>query len=276
MKLFTLLIFIISYSTVVAQNSYKIIIVDNIGRTDTVVFAKDYTATSSIDTAYGEINLYNTPIDSLEIRSIQRDSANHLCITNTSYGNLGSPLYYDGNLDLKRDFRSYGHTRKDNNFEFTIKAVEYPITIIADFTNWYPSGTWYKWICFLDSNCNITGVNEPDQYNLDTLMIDSFASITGLIVKFEHEVGIDENIPNFSFNISPNPTSSIFKINFNNLASKNSELIITSMDGQVILKEKIKGKNNLDIDLSGYNSGMYLIQLKNNKGNYITKKIIKK
>lgn len=277
MKLITLLTLIITSLSGIAQNGFEIIIIDNIGRTDTVVFAMDFSATSSIDSTFGEIDLYNLPMDSLEIRSIQRDSANHVCITNTAYQNSGSPLYYNNNIDLKRDFKNLTlGSPEDNNFEFTINAVEYPVTIITDFTKWYPQGVWGTWIGLLKSNCTIIEVNNPDYNNIDTLMIDSYADIVGLIVKFDHEVGINESNSNYSFEISPNPTSSSFKLSTNSIISKNAQIIITTIDGQIILKEKVRGENNFDIDLSNYNSGMYLIHLKDDNGNFLTKKIIKR
>lgn len=275
MKLITLLTLIITSLSGIAQNGFEIIIIDNIGRTDTVVFAMDFSATSSIDSTFGEIDLYNLPKDSLEIRSIQRDSANHACITNTAYQNSGSPLYYNNNIDLKRDFKNLTlGSPEDNNFEFTINAVEYPVTIITDFTKWFPQGAWGTWIGLLKSNCTIIEVNNPDYNNIDTLLIDSSADIVGLVLKFDHEVGINESNSNYSFEISPNPTSSSFKLSTNSVISKNAQIIITTIDGQIILKEKVRGKNNFD--LSNYNSGMYLIHLKDDNGNFLTKKIIKR
>jgi len=280
MKTFTTIILLLISFVSFSQEGFQLIIIDNINRADTVIFGMDNDATQGIDETFGEQNIFGTAPDSLEIRSVMRDTVNHLCLTKSFNELNGEPLYFDSNIDLKRDFRELTLlSPENNNFEFLINAVEYPVTIIADFTKWYPNGIWIVHLFLVDNNCQNVNNTDYTYVNLDdvdTLIIDNDASVKGIIVKFEHEVGINERTKNISLEISPNPTTGLFLLNVNNKKYDNAELIIYSSTGRIIEKKELNKPSDYNIDISDYQNGLYLIQYKDGLGHISTKKVIKK
>lgn len=63
-----------------------------------------------------------------------------------------------------------------------------------------------------------------------------------------------------SFNIYPNPTNGIIKVDLNDL-SKSMEIEIIDSYGRIIKSNQTKGQNSVEIDLSNYMSGLYLIRI---------------
>ncbi|WP_178989901.1 T9SS type A sorting domain-containing protein [Winogradskyella schleiferi] len=87
------------------------------------------------------------------------------------------------------------------------------------------------------------------------------------VVKLEPEtLSIETNINTISFHIYPNPTSDRVLIN--------SNANIESITVYSILGEHITTSTKKEMNLNGYASGMYLFELKTDKGN-IFKKVIK-
>lgn len=278
MRNITLLVLVFVTMSGMAQKGFELIIIDNIGRSDTVVFANAIqNATSGIDVEFAEFDLYNIEMDSVEIRSVQRDSASHICLTKSIFEDPEEPLFFNENIDLERDFRA-GWSSKDDNFEFLINAVEYPITIIADFTKYYPGDLWFTHLFLVGENCKGIGALEywypPSEP--DTLIIDSVANLKGIIVKMEHEVGVNEKSNNVLFNISPNPTSDSFVLNITKGNTHNAEIVIYSSDGKILVKNNVYGLSNIEIDMSIYKKGIYLVQLRDSNGSVYTSKIVKK
>lgn len=68
---------------------------------------------------------------------------------------------------------------------------------------------------------------------------------------------------NTSFEVSPNPTNSSIKIEFNNTYT--GELYISNLKGQLIHEESISNASSFDIDASTFENGMYILQLQNSK-----------
>lgn len=78
------------------------------------------------------------------------------------------------------------------------------------------------------------------------------------------------NINNIS--IHPNPTSGIITINNLPLSDNNSQLTITDITGKILKEFPLKG-SQITIDLSNFNTGIYLFKVETANG-VITKKII--
>lgn len=73
-------------------------------------------------------------------------------------------------------------------------------------------------------------------------------------------------------NIYPNPTNGILNISLVNISNVNYELY--ALDGRLILNNEFKNVNEIKIDLSNNESGVYFLKL-NINGEIISKKIIK-
>lgn len=77
-------------------------------------------------------------------------------------------------------------------------------------------------------------------------------------------------------NVFPNPSNSTFQFQLEpEIASEISLLTITDITGKVYYSTRVAHQQNVSLNLPGLRSGLYLLQLKNNKGAFVTK-LIKK
>ncbi|HMW38405.1 MAG: T9SS type A sorting domain-containing protein [Saprospiraceae bacterium] len=82
-------------------------------RIDTVTFGFSAGAKLGIDEAYGEENVKNRPIDSLELRIFQRTKLTYNCLEDTS----NNKIYFPVDLELRKDIRSLNSTGDECYFE---------------------------------------------------------------------------------------------------------------------------------------------------------------
>ncbi|UZO82304.1 T9SS type A sorting domain-containing protein [Aquimarina sp. ERC-38] len=76
-------------------------------------------------------------------------------------------------------------------------------------------------------------------------------------------------ISDFDFNIYPNPTNDVVFIDLNTKSDSDSEISIATINGQTIYQGNISNTTK-SIDVSGFTSGFYMINIKN--GNTVTNK----
>ena len=86
--------------------------------------------------------------------------------------------------------------------------------------------------------------------------------------------GIDEQFSNAEILFFPNPTSDKFSMTFPNSNFINRDVTIIDMLGRELIHQVIDDKK-MECDLSNLKSGIYYIQIKNDKGQVASKKIIK-
>lgn len=77
------------------------------------------------------------------------------------------------------------------------------------------------------------------------------------------------------FNISPNPSTGIFNINFTKPANNLHSVSVINTMGQIVKQINIvdNDKSSFNIDLSGFSSGIYILQLQFTEGT-ITRKVM--
>lgn len=256
-----------------AQNvALKLFIEDSAGRKDTIIFGVNDTSTLGVDTVLGEINIFGAPHDSLDIRIIQRDSANFNCIRESNYSSLPTAnLYFPNNIDSKIDFRPFGEFESVyNNFEIYIHAVSYPVTIWADFTQIqgsYLEG--YSSIHLLDSNCNTTET-QSIYYNSakDSLFILPDSTYNTLVAHFEHEVGIKEKkLIKSLIKIYPNPSKGMFTVTF--FEQFTGLISISDVTGKIIYSEDLTGVMKIE-KLLNASQGIYFVHLFSNEKAFLT------
>ncbi|MFD2727755.1 T9SS type A sorting domain-containing protein [Hyunsoonleella rubra] len=109
--------------------------------------------------------------------------------------------------------------------------------------------------------CQITNTLVPD-------LVINRANITLLI---DTSLSIDENDKE-RFAVYPNPSSNFINVRLNNI-DKEAVVSIFDTNGRKIREQPLKTENTV-LDISGLNSGMYLLQLKTTEG-IITKHIVK-
>lgn len=235
MKLILTISFSLLSNVGYSQEGFKLILVDSIGRSDTVVFGMYNAATTGIDSAFGEINLFGSSMDSIEIRSVQRDMTNHLCLNNSAYGNDDEPFYFAENIDLKKDFRkNEAHNPANNFFEFKFNAHLYPLKIISDFTKWHPFGTYGIWIGILDAGCGIIFSSMGDENRIDTIIVDKNRTASSMIVKLDFEAGVRNISKDHQFELYPNPIAGISTLTINKIGAENSLINIYTITGCLV------------------------------------------
>lgn len=253
---------------VFSQNiALKLFVEDAVGQKDTIIFGLNDVSTLGTDTSFGELNIFGTSFDSIDIRVIQRDSANFNC--NYYYQNL----YFPDNIDSKIDLRPFGlFGSLNNNFEFFIYAIHYPVTVRADFSEiQFNFLEGYSMIYLLDSNCNEMD-NKPIYYNTtnDLLFILTDSSFNTLLVNFQHEVGIDEKNSLNTITIYPNPTQNQFTVSG---ITENSSIIVTDVFGKVVYQAFVSTLS-ANINTGSWAKGMYVVRLRGNQSS-TTLKVIK-
>ncbi len=136
------------------------------------------------------------------------------------------------------------------------------ITTTADFTQ---TGTWYD--VFNDESITVTDVNmeltlEPGEYRLYSTKEFDYTHFT--------EINKTNTTEENQFSVYPNPASDFITIKNTGEETINSWTLIT-LSGQK-LNSSSQGKsyqqNNLEINVSGLNSGMYLLRISTSNNNY--------
>jgi len=256
----------------------KIYLKDNLNRMDSVIIGKNDSSTTGIDLICNEVNLYGLPYDSIEIRSIQRDSAHHECLSNSRVNNQGSPLYFDNNLDLKNDFRgTYPFSSEDNCFEITFQAKEYPIELIFDFSKSPPFFSHIYWGALFDKNCNlIMPLPIPHGLFIDTLRITSDTTINKIIFKKDHEISILENKIEPKIEFFPNPLTDVSFFRVNNYPLDNAQIAIFDIQGNLVALKKFKNSNIVKIKKEELRNGIYFYRFITSDGKCEVGKIVTK
>jgi len=143
---------------------------------------------------------------------------------------------------------------------------------------------------YVDASGNVAFLTE--EYGIDTegnYMVTSSINcntgtkaaiiFTGIIhVDFEEMLGIEKPQIFNSINLYPNPITDQLNIQLNLTENSNITISIINAIGQVIIQKSenlSSGFQELKININEIKSGLYLINLNDNKGNYITKKLVK-
>jgi len=95
------------------------------------------------------------------------------------------------------------------------------------------------------------------------------------LLKYTEVSGIGDGVESILFEIFPNPVKDIIQIHCADLKTENGRIEIHSMDGKMLIEKKLsKGTENIEINMSDLESGMYLCRITFDQRNS-TKKIIK-
>lgn len=134
-----------------------------------------------------------------------------------------------------------------------------------------------------NSNIYINSFSTFDNPNLDCIQVDepmhSDTAWVGTWFSFDSHHTFGDNCNMFSLEddllenaeVYPNPTTNILHVESSNY----SAYTIQSVLGKEIIKQGNLGNGNTVLDLSSMSSGMYLLKLMTEKGEFTTKKIMK-
>ncbi|MBP7810245.1 MAG: T9SS type A sorting domain-containing protein [Bacteroidia bacterium] len=120
------------------------------------------------------------------------------------------------------------------------------------------------------SNINIASVNKLIS---DTRKIRSFYKTGAPNCLSSINIGVEENVLNDQLLIYPNPANSVLNIKSENSLGK-SVILITDVLGKTIIETKNNDLYQTSINIELLSSGVYLLQLKSEKG-IIVKKFVK-
>ena len=129
-------------------------------------------------------------------------------------------------------------------------------------------------------SATISGLSQNDNYYARAFAINSEGTSYGNCVKFSTALtsAINSiNQTNFDFDVYPNPAVSFSTLKFNVDSPEKMDLFISNAIGQLVYQKKLgvltTGTNQCEIDLSGFESGIYQCTLTNGREK-TTKKLI--
>jgi subtilisin-like proprotein convertase family protein len=83
-------------------------------------------------------------------------------------------------------------------------------------------------------------------------------------------VGIDKNNIDKNVSIFPNPTNNILNISFGDIQFI-EQVVLTDLQGKIIIQKNNLTSNNLQLDLSNYSNGLYLLQVQSKEDSKVFK-----
>lgn len=281
-KLNTLIIILLfSHFANGQEFSFKMYFEDAIGNKDTLEFGYDIKGTDTIDSIFGEINIIETPLDSVfDVR------------ISDAFWNNGN-----GTFQTKKQIIQNNNCTCFSFITIDFKCNNWPITATWDntvfndvcrngsvLTSVHPGGWWDTgspsdlWRAELLNTNQVTYTSNyysgqfdenyayvNDQNDTISVFWQAFGDSTILMV------GLEEFITNNEINVFPNPAISYTTIQFGNEDLKIENVQVLNING-VSQPIKVTGKN---IDLTKVPTGLYFIQLTPSNGETITRKLIK-
>lgn len=100
-----------------------------------------------------------------------------------------------------------------------------------------------------------------------------FIGVTNFEIEVNSTTSIKEKLVQDEVSIYPIPTRNMITIDFSNSNLAYTNLEIINLQGQTVLKDNLKSKENINLDISQLNSGLYIINLMADKA-LISKKLI--
>lgn len=173
------------------------------------------------------------------VKSIASDCTIPICSTNLAFNN---PQITAANYQASQNINTNTNYTVNNGIDINLKAGN---SIVISPNAHIKSGSTFR--------AHIGPCTEPN---------------TG---KNSSKKSAEANLNNVS--IYPNPTSGIINIEVSN--SPITEITLNSIDGKLVHFKKTSNVNYYSLDLSSYEKGIYLLNLKTLEGKFIIKKIIK-
>ncbi|MBL4651787.1 MAG: T9SS type A sorting domain-containing protein, partial [Flavobacteriales bacterium] len=148
---------------------------------------------------------------------------------------------------------------------YRIDVVDLPDSIVC--INLYDT--------YLDVTTNLIS-NSSYVFNLDATDVAARFEInfcTSVSTIIERDKAVFE-----TFNIYPNPTNGRFVVELNSLAQQELSIQVVNNVGQLVIKSKLNAKKGIqtaEINLNDCSAGMYFVQITNEKGYTVSKRVIK-
>ncbi|MFA6524108.1 MAG: T9SS type A sorting domain-containing protein [Candidatus Paceibacterota bacterium] len=180
-------------------------------------------------------------------------SANGVTVNNIP--SIGSIAWWEGHSDPSINGAG------ENGHVAYVNSVTGSVICVSEY-NW---GTDYK--CKFNhrtldmSQPNIQGNRTPDKF--------IHVEVSGLGGIGVPELAMEDKI----LNIYPNPSSGVFTIALNSNMKKDVQINIYNMLGEIVYKEQLHNFNKIELNLSDFNQGVYILILKG-EDEILNKKIV--
>jgi hypothetical protein len=199
-----------------------------------------------------------------------RDSTNLTCGGTGYGGTIPTKFVYPGNNPLGNPCGNWTESTAGNppgDRRYIVSSGQFELYAQQSIEIEYA----YVWSTdsFATSNVNLASMNKLIS---DTRKVRSFYKSGGTSCVGK-AIGINEKEVNESISIYPNPANSVLNIRSENYLGK-STVLITDILGKTIIETKNNDLYNTSINIEQLNSGVYLLQLRSEKG-LIVKKFIK-
>jgi endoglucanase len=131
-----------------------------------------------------------------------------------------------------------------------------------------PTGGWQSWqSTFAELEL------EQGQHKIRLLIEGSQFNINWFDFSFVSSV--DETANDKIFNIYPNPGNGLFKMDLKGFNPGELRIEILDMDGKIVKTRHVQFTQKYALDLRELPDGIYLVAISDNKGNSVTKKLVK-
>ncbi|MCK4750649.1 MAG: T9SS type A sorting domain-containing protein, partial [Bacteroidales bacterium] len=139
-----------------------------------------------------------------------------------------------------------------------------------------PSGTGTG-----EFSVTVTGLTEGESYYARSYATNSAGIAYGNCIEFTatSTVGVGEDeIIGMDLNIYPNPASVLTTFSFHVESTESMVLTVIDLKGRVVFHRNLgilpHGENQVMLDLSGLQNGMYTCQLSNGQSSKVTRKLV--
>ena len=232
---------------------------------------------------YNEENLFGILAeDEAELRMYQRDQEHFNCLFNE-----GEEVYFPVRFDSKDNIRNSNCPSNDCLFEVVVEKGYFEMINFAVedvFALEYAIPDYIERIDIYSSCNKLIEAFEFEKYQGENLAQIRFPgvypstldTVKSIVVEFKSNIltsSSEINTTGHTFNVYPNPSSSLIYIN--NTQNQIVELELFDIDGRFIKERKITQQDKIELDTSDLKPSMYLLKLRTKDGSIYFEKVIK-
>jgi hypothetical protein len=252
-------------------DSVIITAIDNMGNKDTVMFGFAIAATTGVDTALGEMDIFSEPLNDLDLRLTQRTTATVDSFWLVGCSTTDNVKTFGQNIDLKKDFRPPNGLLNDH-FILSIYGVNYPITIKVHeiYTDyWVP-------YCIYDENSKVVSGFElrslTDHKGTDTIIyIEDSSQCQYISFRPWVILNASEQLKKENIKLFPNPARD--KITIYSQRSRILAVEIYDLTGTCVYRNLNTGSNRIDLETDNLPKGLYVLKIRDERDT-ISRKIV--
>ncbi len=254
---------------------------------DTVTFGFANNATMGIDQALGEIDITDVPIDTYDIRVIQRTAEDFECLYNENAEAVHFSTSFESKNNLRPSFTSSEDDNSlyfevisySNNFDggYSIILVDY-VRNLQDPIDQYFMGLSAVSECSESNNMFLdTNVFDGSPFPLAALLLlptplGSDDLYTHFYFKLERDITTSTNEPILSpYKIYPNPADEF--VNLQGYQPEDSAYELYNIQGQLV-KQGYLSTTQTKINTTDLPAGSYIVKILSNNGQVASRSLL--